>query len=141
VRPTTDYYGVYFTDTFNITKELAWTISGRWNRAQIEINDLLGEGLDSSHSYARFNPGTGLTYKVTDYITAYAGYSEANRAPTAGELNCADPTSPCLLDAFLISDPDLKTSHLQNLRSGPARPLHDSRQVGQRAVVRKRVPH
>ena len=81
---------------------------GRWNHAQIEISDLLGEGLDSSHSFARFNPGTGLTYKLTDYITAYAGYSEANRAPTAGELNCADPTSPCLLDAFLVSDPDLK---------------------------------
>jgi iron complex outermembrane receptor protein len=108
VRPTTDYYGVYFTDTFNITKELAWTISGRWNRAQIEISDLLGEGLDSRHSFARFNPGTGLTYTVSDRITAYAGYSEANRAPTAGELNCADPTSPCLLDAFLVSDPDLK---------------------------------
>ena len=108
VRPTTDYYGVYFTDTLNITKELAWTISGRWNRAQIEISDLLGEGLDSSHSFARFNPGTGLTYTVSDKITAYAGYSEANRAPTAGELNCADPTSPCLLDAFLVSDPDLK---------------------------------
>jgi iron complex outermembrane receptor protein len=108
VRPTTDYYGLFFTDTLSVTKDLAWTLSGRWNRAQIAVSDLLGEGLDSSHSFERFNPGTGITYKLTDGLTVYAGYSEANRAPTAGELNCADPTSPCILDAFLVSDPDLK---------------------------------
>ena len=108
VRPTTDYYGVFFTDTLSLTPNLAWTLSGRWNRAQIEVTDLLGEGLDSSHSFQRFNPGTGITYKLSDAMTAYIGYSEANRAPTAGELNCADPNSPCILDAFLVSDPDLK---------------------------------
>jgi iron complex outermembrane recepter protein len=118
VRPVTDYYGVYFTDTLNLTPQLAWTVSGRWNRAQDEIGDLLGEGLNSSHSFERFNPGTGLTYKITDHITAYAGYSEANRAPTAGELNCADPTSPCLLDAFLVSDPDLKQVVSRTVEAG-----------------------
>jgi iron complex outermembrane recepter protein len=108
VRPGTDYYGVYFTDTLSVTKALAWTVSGRWNRAQIEINDLLGEGLNSSNSFSRFNPGTGLTYELASGITAYVGYSEANRAPTAGELNCADPNSPCLLSAFLVADPPLE---------------------------------
>ena len=108
VRPTTDYYGLFFTDTLSLTQNLAWTFSGRWNRAQIEVSDLLGEGLDSSHSFERFNPGTGITFKLSEATTAYLGYSEANRAPTAGELNCADPTSPCILDAFLVSDPDLK---------------------------------
>jgi iron complex outermembrane receptor protein len=108
VRPSTNYYGVYFTDTLSLTKQLAWTLSGRFNRVQIELNDLLGEGLNSNNGFSRFNPGTGLTYKLTDGVTAYVGYSEANRAPTAGELNCADPDSPCLLGAFLVSDPPLR---------------------------------
>jgi iron complex outermembrane recepter protein len=108
VRSATDYYGLYFTDTLSVSKRLAWTVSGRWNRAQIAISDLIGTSLDSSHGFARFNPGTGITYALSDKITAYASYSEANRAPTAGELSCADPNSPCLLDAFLVSDPSLK---------------------------------
>jgi iron complex outermembrane receptor protein len=118
VRPTTDYYGVFFTDTVSLTPNLAWTLSGRWNRAQIEVTDLLGEGLDSSHSFERFNPGTGITFKLSEATTAYIGYSEANRAPTAGELNCADPTSPCLLDAFLVSDPALKQVVSRTLEAG-----------------------
>ena len=38
----------------------------------------------------------------------YGGYSEANRAPTAAELACADPDNPCLIESFLTSDPHLK---------------------------------
>ena len=37
-----------------------------------------------------------------------AGYSEANRAPTPLELGCADPAHPCVVAAFLVSDPPLK---------------------------------
>ena len=41
-------------------------------------------------------------------MTAYAGYSEANRAPTPLELGCADPANPCIIASFLVSDPPLK---------------------------------
>ncbi len=108
VRPSTDYYGLYFSDTLTLTRQLSATLSGRWNQASIKVSDLLGEGLNSSNRFQRFNPGAGITYKVRDDITAYLGYSEANRAPTAGELDCADPNSPCLLTAFLVTDPALK---------------------------------
>ena len=50
----------------------------------------------------------GGTYKITPELTAYAGYSEANRAPTPLELGCADPARPCIIAAFLVSDPPLK---------------------------------
>jgi iron complex outermembrane recepter protein len=102
------YSGFYAIDVFDVTPSLSWSLSGRFNAAQITLVDHSGDTLNGSHSFTRFNPGTGLTYKITDQITAYAGYSESNRAPTAGELSCADPTSPCLLDAFLVSDPNLK---------------------------------
>ncbi len=108
VRPMTRYTGVYFVDAFDITEQLTGTLSGRYNHAEIDIQDQLGTALNASHSYGRFNPGLGFTYKMSPLVTAYAGYSESNRAPTAGELSCADPLSPCLLDAFLVSDPELK---------------------------------
>jgi iron complex outermembrane receptor protein len=102
------YGGLYAIDVFDLTPALSWTLSGRLNTADIRLTDLRGTALDGEHSFSRFNPGTGLAYKVAPDFTAYAGYSESNRAPTAGELSCADPASPCLLDAFLVSDPALK---------------------------------
>jgi outer membrane receptor protein involved in Fe transport len=41
-------------------------------------------------------------------LTAYGGYSEANRAPTPLELGCASPTNPCILATFLVADPPLQ---------------------------------
>ncbi len=50
----------------------------------------------------------GGTYRLFDGISVYGSYSEANRAPVAAELACADPLQPCLLPSFLTSDPPLK---------------------------------
>ncbi len=41
-------------------------------------------------------------------VTVYGGYSEANRAPTPLELDCANPQRPCLLENSLVSDPPLQ---------------------------------
>ena len=68
----------------------------------------LGTALNGNETYDRFNPIIGGTYKITPELTAYAGYSEANRAPTPLELGCADPAHPCIIAAFLVSDPPLK---------------------------------
>src|SRR5438093_8408634 len=51
------------------------------------------------------NASAGATYKMLPNLTGYVGYAEANRAPTAGEIACSDPTRPCSLDNFLTSDP------------------------------------
>jgi iron complex outermembrane receptor protein len=99
------YYGVYATDTFNITPELAVTGSGRYNVAQIDLVDRLGSALSGQNRYSRFNPAIGFTDKLTDTATFYFGYSEASRAPTAGEIECANPSAPCLLPSSLSSDP------------------------------------
>jgi iron complex outermembrane receptor protein len=102
------YGGIYAIDVLDITPDLSWTLSGRLNTARIKLADRGTGTLNGSHGFSRLNPGTGLTYKIANGFTVYSGYSESNRAPTAGELSCADPASPCLLDAFLVSDPPLK---------------------------------
>lgn len=108
VRATNNYYGLYATDTFDLTPRLAVTASGRFNYAQIRLDDRIGTALNGDNRYSRFDPALGATYKLTPNVTTYAGYSEANRAPTPSELGCADPARPCLLANFVVSDPPLK---------------------------------
>jgi iron complex outermembrane recepter protein len=105
-----EYLGLYGTDTFNVTPRLAATVSGRYNLALIGLEDQTGIApeLNGTNVYSHFNPGAGLTYKILDNVTAYIGWSEGNRAPTPGELSCANPATPCILDAFLVADPSLK---------------------------------
>jgi outer membrane receptor protein involved in Fe transport len=118
------YYGAFVADTFNVTDRLALTASGRFNTAAIDLNDQNGGDLAGNHSYDRFNPAAGVTYKVTPWLTAYAGYAEANRAPTPAELSCASPADSCSLANFFVGDPNLKqvVSHTVELglRGGTA---------------------
>jgi iron complex outermembrane recepter protein len=104
----TTYTGLFATDTFEITPRLALTAGGRFNMAQITLDDQLGGPLSSDNRFQRFNPVVGTTFKLLPNATVYAGYSEANRAPTPLELGCSDPAHPCLIDNFLVSDPPLK---------------------------------
>ena len=93
-----------------LTSRLALTFGGRYNVAQIGLRDTLNnnEGLNGDHSYSRFNPVVGTTFKVSPNIAAYAGYPEANRSPTPLELGCSDPLRQCLLDNALVGDPTLR---------------------------------
>jgi iron complex outermembrane receptor protein len=59
-----------------------------------------------------------MTYKILPNLTAYVGYSEANRAPTPPELNCSSSTRPCILASTLISDPPLQQVVSHTLEAG-----------------------
>src|SRR5882724_843988 len=108
LRTTNQYTGLYALDTFDVTKAFSVTAGGRFNNAQIALEDQIGTALNGKETFNRLNPIIGATYKITPELTAYAGYSEANRAPTPLELGCADPARPCIIAAFLVSDPPLK---------------------------------
>ena len=94
LRTTNQYTGLYALDTFDVTKAFSITAGGRFNDARIALEDQIGSALNGNATYDRFNPIIGGTYKITPELTAYAGYSEANRAPTPLELGCADPAIP-----------------------------------------------
>jgi outer membrane receptor protein involved in Fe transport len=108
LRTTNTYTGLYAMDTFDVTNAFSLTAGGRFNHARITLEDQIGSALNGNQTFDRFNPIIGGTYKITPGLTAYAGYSEANRAPTPLELGCADPAHPCIVAAFLVSDPPLK---------------------------------
>jgi iron complex outermembrane receptor protein len=114
------YWGLYATDTLDVTPRFAMTVGGRFNVAQLELADELGTdpALNGSHTYMRFNPTIGGTYKLTPNVTVYANYSEANRAPTPLELGCADPARPCLIDSALVGDPNLNQVVSHTIEAG-----------------------
>jgi iron complex outermembrane receptor protein len=86
------------------------SFGGRLNLAWIDTRDKTGAAPDltASHSYVRFNPFAGATFKLNRAVSVYGGYAEANRVPTPLELSCSDPVRPCLLANALVADPPLK---------------------------------
>lgn len=99
--------GIYATNTFSITPRLGFTLSGRYNRTEVELRDQIGVELNGDHTFGRFNPATGLTYQFHNVLSFYGGYSEASRVPTPVELTCADPEAPCKLPNAFVADPPL----------------------------------
>ncbi len=118
LEATNVYTGVYALDTYDLTKSLSITAGARANFANIQLNDLLGGALTGDHTYDHFDPLIGATYKINDDVTAYAGFSVANRAPTPLELGCADPAHPCIIGTFLIADPALKQVVAETYEAG-----------------------
>ena len=111
-------FGLYFSDTLSLTERAHVTFSGRYNRARIDIADLLGTSLDGAHTFARFNPAVGAVYRTEDGVAFFARYSESNRAPTAAELSCADPAEPCRIPNAFVSDPPLEQAVARSVETG-----------------------
>ena len=97
--------GAYFTDTLDVTPAFALTASGRYNNAAVDIQDLRGTALTGDNRYTHFNPAIGGTYALSPTMTAYAGYAQNTRTPTASEIECSNPLTPCLLPSNLAGDP------------------------------------
>jgi len=100
---------VYLSDTIALNPALHLTLSGRFNRTRVEIDDASEEraALNGEHDYQRFNPAVGLSYRFREGLYGYLGYSESNRAPTPVELACSHEDAPCHLPNTFLADPPL----------------------------------
>ncbi|WP_242123817.1 TonB-dependent receptor [Sphingobium sp. Sx8-8] len=105
---TASYWGLFAQDRLPLTGRLSAEIGLRYNRARIDMRDLIGTALNGRHRFDRVNPGIEFDYAVTEGVSLRAGYAESNRAPTPAELSCADENAPCSLANFFIADPPLK---------------------------------
>jgi outer membrane receptor protein involved in Fe transport len=106
-------WSVFTTDTISIQDRLHVTLSGRYNRTHVVNQDQNNPGggagsLDGNYVFQRFNPAAGIAYALTPSLTTYVGYNEGSRTPTAIELGCADPLTPCKLPNAMAGDPPLK---------------------------------
>ncbi len=120
MRAQNTYIGIYVLDSFDVTDRLSIHAGARFNDAIIKLTDGIDptSGLNGSDSFNRINPVAGATFKITPEISAYASYSESNRAPTPLELGCASPTTPCTIDNFLVADPPLKQIVARTVEAG-----------------------
>ena len=75
VAAASSYYGLYFSDTFDVTSRISLTVSGRYNLAQIDLRDTnnLSPNLNDSATYGRFNPLVGVIYGIAPGTTVYGG--------------------------------------------------------------------
>lgn len=109
---------VYATDSISLGHSVRATLAGRYNRTVIENVDRIrpraGTGsLTGRHSFGRFNPSAGITWKGV-----YFNYAEGSRTPTSVELGCADPATPCKLPNAMAGDPPLKQVVSRTLEAG-----------------------
>lgn len=106
----TDYVGVYFSNVTELSDQLTLAVGGRYNYAHVDLLDLTGnfDGITSTHTFEAFNPNVGLAYEPVKGLVFYGTYYESNRAPTPGELACANPDNPCPIESFLTDDPPLE---------------------------------
>jgi outer membrane receptor protein involved in Fe transport len=103
---------IFFSDTLTFAKTWNLTVSGRYNRFDVNntdyLNPVAGPGsLTSTNVFQRFNPAVGLTWSPFPWVNTYARYSQSSRAPTSIELGCSDPSNPCSLPNALAGDPPL----------------------------------
>ena len=110
VGTTNRYGGLYVADTIALTPQWSVSLSGRYNTARITTEDRTGNSpaINGSHSFSRFNPALGATWTPSPALTAFGGFSQGMRVPTAVELTCADPAAPCTLPNIFVADPPLQ---------------------------------
>jgi outer membrane receptor protein involved in Fe transport len=109
--------GLYLSNTFSLGERAALTVSGRYNRTHVVLEDQLADDLDGDHAFERFNPAIGVT-TGTAALGFYAGYSEASRAPSPVELTCADEDDPCRLPNAFVADPPLEQVVAKTFEAG-----------------------
>ena len=107
VKSDTRFYAVFASDVLTVAPNLDLTLAGRFNDAQIDLQDERGGPVNGDHTYNRFNPSAGLTYRSTSLLQFYGNYAQTNRAPTPQELSCASAAAPCSLLNFFVGDPNL----------------------------------
>jgi iron complex outermembrane recepter protein len=102
--------GLYVNNVTEISPQFTLTLSARYNRSTVQIRDQTGNApdLNGDHVFTKLNPAIGLNYNPNANTTAYATANQGMRSPTAIELTCADPTSPCRLPNSFLADPPLK---------------------------------
>lgn len=114
---------IFATDTLTLANRLHVTMSGRYNRTTIDNTDrirpIAGTGsLTGRHSFSGFNPAVGAAYRATGVLSFYGGFTQGSRAPTAIELGCADPNSPCRLPNAMAGDPPLEQVVARTFEAG-----------------------
>lgn len=103
--------GIYALDALDLGS-LHIEMSARYDVTTIHNRDGISPGggtgsLDTDQRFHRLNPALALRYAISKQVMIDAAIAQTSRAPSAVELGCADPASPCRLPNALAGDPPL----------------------------------
>jgi len=80
----------------------------RYDHVRVPFEDNLDPTADTSHTFPRFSPRTGISAALGPGRAVYASIGQSFRAPVVLELACADETAACPLPFALGEDPPLR---------------------------------
>jgi hypothetical protein len=110
--------GLFAEDQLQISASLSVKLSARLNLDRIELTDRSGGALGGTHGYSSLNPAATASWQVNSGLALFASAGQSSRTPTAAELSCANPLSPCLFPLSFISDPPLRKVVARTLTVG-----------------------
>lgn len=107
----TSSFGLYALDSLDFGR-VRVDLAARYDRTTIHNRDAISPGggtgsLDTDQSFERINPALSIRYTLSHGVILDAAVGQTSRAPSAIELGCADPASPCRLPNALAGDPPL----------------------------------
>ena len=80
--------GIYFRNIFAITDTLQFTLGGRYDSVELEVDDkfLVNGDQSSELDFDEFNPTVGLNWNAWGNMHVFANYSTSFETPTFTEL-------------------------------------------------------
>ena len=119
----TRVFSAYALDAIDLTRAFHVDLSARFDRTVVRNRDRITPGggtgsLDGDHRFHRLNPAIALRWTPVPALTLEIAAAQTSRTPSAIELGCADPESPCRLPNALAGDPPLDQVVAQTLEAG-----------------------
>ena len=123
LRSRTRVLSAYMLDAATLSQALTVDLSARFDRTVVRNRDRIQPGggpgsLDGDHRFHRLNPAVSIRWTPTAALSLNASLAQTSRAPSAIELGCADPESPCRLPNALAGDPPLDQVVARTLEGG-----------------------
>ena len=134
LETSTTSTGFYLSNTFTLGERTALTVSGRYNRTHVVLEDLLDDDLDGDHTFQRFNPAVGLTVGTRRVdVLRELQRSEPRALARRADLRRRGRSVP--LAERVRRRPAARAGRREDVRSRRARRL------GRRPLARRRLPH
>lgn len=108
VGSRTSTLAFFLLETLSFGDRTTLTLSGRWQRSGVQLEDRIGTALDGDHTFTRFDPAAGFTRRLGESWSLFGNLGVSSRVPTPVELTCADPDDPCRLPNAFVADPPLE---------------------------------
>lgn len=112
----------YFLNSIDMGSAVHLDLSARFDRTVVRNRDHVlptGRGsLSGNHRFHRLNPALSVRWSPAEMLSLDAALAQTSRAPSAIELGCADPESPCRLPNALAGDPPLDQVVARTVEAG-----------------------